>query len=166
MDLDTRRRRTALFLFFLIPGLSMSSWVTRTPDVRDQLGASTAQMGLILFGLSVGSMIGILCSGTLVGRFGSRPVMGVATVLITISMAVIGLGAMASSAPLVTAGLLLFGAGMGGERSPSTSTAPRWNGSPRARSCRRCTASSAWGRSWERRSASCARRSSSPCSGT
>ncbi|MFD7293466.1 MFS transporter [Streptomyces sp. NPDC059897] len=114
MDLDTRRRRTALFLFFLIPGLSMSSWVTRTPDVRDQLGASTAQMGLILFGLSVGSMIGILSSGTLVARFGSRPVMGVATVVITFSMAVIGLGAMASSAPLVTAGLLLFGAGMGG----------------------------------------------------
>ncbi|MGP3776564.1 MFS transporter [Streptomyces sp. SDT5-1] len=114
MDLDTRRRRTALFLFFLIPGLSMSSWVTRTPDVRDQLGASTAQMGLVLFGLSVGSMIGILCSGTLVSRFGTRPVMAVGTLLITVSMAVIGLGAMASSAPLVTAGLVLFGAGMGG----------------------------------------------------
>ncbi|MEV5610932.1 MFS transporter [Streptomyces sp. NPDC052225] len=114
MDLATRRRRAALFLFFLIPGLSMSSWVTRTPDVRDQLGASTAQMGLILFGLSVGSMIGILCSGALVTRYGTRPVMGVGTAVVVFSVAVIGLGALTSSAWTVTAGLMLFGAGVGG----------------------------------------------------
>ncbi|MFD3373956.1 MFS transporter [Streptomyces sp. NPDC058697] len=108
------RRRAALFLFFLIPGLSISSWVTRTPDIRDQLDVSTAQMGIVLFGLSVGSMIGILSSGTLVARFGTRPVMGAATLLVILSMAVIGLGTMLSSAPATTAGLFLFGAGMGG----------------------------------------------------
>jgi len=114
MDPATRRRRAALFLFFLIPGLSISSWVTRTPDIRDRLDVSTAQMGIVLFGLSVGSMIGILSSGTLVARFGTRPVMGAATLLIILSMAVIGLGTMLSSAPATTAGLFLFGAGMGG----------------------------------------------------
>lgn len=113
MDLATRRRRAALFLFFLIPGLSISSWVTRTPDIRDQLGASTAQMGLVLFGLSVGSMIGILGSGTLVARFGTRRVMGAGTLLVILSMAVVGAGATLPSAPVVTAGLFLFGAGMG-----------------------------------------------------
>ncbi|MEV7695756.1 MFS transporter [[Kitasatospora] papulosa] len=114
MDLSTRRRRTALFLFFLIPGLSISSWVTRTPDIRDQLGASTAQMGLVLFGLSVGSMLGILVSGALVARFGTRPVMGLGVALVIVSMVVIGFGAQMQSAPAVTAGLFLFGAGMGG----------------------------------------------------
>ena len=114
MDLATRRRRTALFLFFLVPGLSISSWVTRTPDIRDQLGASTAQMGLVLFGLSVGSMLGILSSGALVARFGTRPVMGVGTVVVIVGLAVIGCGALLSSAPMVTAGLFLSGAGMGG----------------------------------------------------
>ncbi|MGY0021615.1 MFS transporter [Streptomyces sp. cg35] len=114
MDLATRRRRTALFLFFLIPGLSISSWVTRTPDIRDRLDASTAQMGLVLFGLSVGSMAGILGSGALVARFGTRPVMGVGTLLVILGLAVIGGGAMLSSAPAVTSGLFLFGAGMGG----------------------------------------------------
>ncbi|GAA2606152.1 MFS transporter [Streptomyces roseoviolaceus] len=114
MDPATRRRRAALFLFFLIPGLSISSWVTRTPDIRDQLDVSTAQMGIVLFGLSIGSMIGILSSGTLVARFGTRPVMGVATLLVILSMAVIGGGTMLSSAPATTAGLFLFGAGMGG----------------------------------------------------
>ncbi|MEV0009443.1 MFS transporter [Streptomyces sp. NPDC051840] len=114
MDLATRRRRTALFLFFLIPGLSVSSWVTRTPDIRDQLDASTTQMGLILFGLSIGSMLSILVSGALVARFGTKPVMGVGTALFVVSIAVIGVGTLASSAPTVTAGLFLFGTGMGG----------------------------------------------------
>ncbi|WP_344600150.1 MFS transporter [Streptomyces glaucus] len=114
IDSAVRRRRRALFVFFLIPGLSMSSWVTRTPDVRDRLGASTGEMGLILFGLSVGSMLGILSSGPLVSRFGPRSVIGAGTTLIVLSMLLIGTGTAASSAPAVTAGLLLLGAGIGG----------------------------------------------------
>nr|WP_303714579.1 MFS transporter [Kutzneria buriramensis]WKX14589.1 MFS transporter [Kutzneria buriramensis] len=99
---------------FFLPGIAMSSWVTRTPDVRDQLGLSTGQMGLVLFGLSVGSMIGILCSGRFVSRFGTRPVIALGTLLIIAGTVVIGVGSAVRSAPLVTAGLCLFGAGMGG----------------------------------------------------
>ncbi|WP_053846950.1 MFS transporter [Streptomyces sp. NRRL B-24085] len=112
-DPAVRRRRQALYLFFFVPGIAMSSWVTRTPDVRDRLGASTAEMGLILFGLSVGSMIGILCSGRFVERLGTRPVIVLGTVLIVAATIVIGAGSAASSPALVTAGLFLFGAGMG-----------------------------------------------------
>ncbi|MEV4177455.1 MFS transporter [Nonomuraea sp. NPDC049709] len=113
MDLATRRRRQALFLFFFLPGIAMSSWVTRTPDIRDRLEASTGQMGWILFGLSLGSMIGILCSGRLTSRYGTRPVIGAGTALVVVSLAVISAGALVSSVPLVMAGLCAFGAGMG-----------------------------------------------------
>ncbi|WP_240662638.1 MFS transporter [Streptomyces sp. WAC 06738] len=109
----SRRRRLSLSLMFLIPGLSLSSWVTRTPDVRDELGASTAEMGLILFGLSVGSTIGIASSGALVARMGTRPVIGGGTVLIALGVAGVGTGALASSAALVTTGLFVFGLGGG-----------------------------------------------------
>ncbi|NEB04106.1 MFS transporter [Streptomyces sp. SID13726] len=112
-DLAVRRRRQALYIFFFLPGIALSSWVTRTPDVRDRLGVSTAQMGLILFGLSVGSMIGILCSGRFVERLGTRPVIVLGTVLIIAATVGVGAGSALSSAPLVTAGLFLFGAGMG-----------------------------------------------------
>ncbi|MEV7076387.1 MFS transporter [Streptomyces sp. NPDC093990] len=112
-DPAVRRRRQALYLFFFLPGIAMSSWVTRTPDVRDRLGASIAEMGLILFGLSIGSMIGILCSGRFVERLGTRPVIVLGTVLIVAATIVIGAGSAASSPVLVTAGLFLFGAGMG-----------------------------------------------------
>ncbi|MFF8092966.1 MFS transporter [Streptomyces sp. NPDC016675] len=107
------RRRTALFLFFFLPGIAMSSWITRTPDIRDQLEVSTAQMGLVLFGLSVGSMSGLLCSGRLVSRFGTRPVIGFGALLIPVSMLVIGAGATVPSPPLVAVGLCVFGIGMG-----------------------------------------------------
>ncbi|MER7998250.1 MFS transporter [Streptomyces sp. NPDC095613] len=108
------RRRLALYALFFIPGVGIASWVTRTPAVRNLLEASTAEMGLVLFGLSVGSMLGILCSGALVARFGARPVIAVGTLALIISLPTIGLGGALSLKLLVAAGLFLFGAGMGG----------------------------------------------------
>lgn len=108
------RRQLALFALFFVPGLSISSWVTRTPDIRDLLGASTAEIGLVLLGLSVGSMVGILSAGPLVARFSTRPMMVLGTALILLSMPTIGFGASSSQSGVVTAGLLLFGLGMGG----------------------------------------------------
>ena len=46
----------------------MASWATRTPAIRDILSVSIAKMGGVLFGLSIGSMSGILCSAWLVKR--------------------------------------------------------------------------------------------------
>ena len=114
MDHATARRRAALFTLFFLPGLGISSWVTRTPDIRDLLGASTAQMGLVLFGISAGSMLGILSSGALVTRLGSRPVVTAGILTTAASIPVIGLGAAAGQMAVVAAGLFLFGLGMGG----------------------------------------------------
>ncbi|MCO8274171.1 MFS transporter [Actinoplanes sp. TRM 88003] len=111
--MNTARRRLALFALFFLPGLGISSWVTRTPDIRDLLGASTAQMGLVLFGLSAGSMLGILGSGRVVSRFGTRPVVAAGILTTVLSIPVIGAGAGLHQTALVTAGLFLFGFGMG-----------------------------------------------------
>ncbi|MGA4988151.1 MFS transporter [Nonomuraea bangladeshensis] len=108
-----RRRRHALFLLFFLPGIAMASWVTRTPDIRDRLEASTAQMGWILFGLSLGSMLGILLSGRFTSRYGTRPVIVTGSLAIIASLAVISAGVLLASVPLVTAGLAAFGAGIG-----------------------------------------------------
>lgn len=108
------RRRLALFALFMLPGLAISSWVTRTPAIRDLLGASPSQMGLILLGLSAGSMVGILSSGPAVARLGARPVMIAGTVGVVMSMPTIGAGASAGSTVVTMAGLFLFGLGMGG----------------------------------------------------
>jgi fucose permease len=108
-----RRRRLSLYALTLMVGIGMSSWVTRTPAVRDAVEASTVEMGLILFGLSVGSMIGVLSAGRFVSRYGARPVILVGAVSGVVGVAVIALGAGASAAPGVFAGLLLVGLGGG-----------------------------------------------------
>jgi fucose permease len=111
---SARARRNALFLLFSLPGLTIASWVTRTPAVRDTLEASTAEMGLILFGLSVGSMIGILASGWLLRMLGARRVIVSGMTSVAVGAAVVGIGAAFASGPLVAIGLGLFGLGMGG----------------------------------------------------
>jgi len=108
-----RRLRLSLFALTLLTGIGISSWVTRTPAVRDAVDASTAQMGLILFGLSVGSMVGVLSAGAVVRRRGARPVIVLGSVLVVVGVAVIALGAGASTAAGVFAGLLLVGLGGG-----------------------------------------------------
>jgi MFS family permease len=117
VDAATARRRLALFGLFLIPGLALSSWVTRTPDIRDLLGASTAEMGLVLFGLSAGSMIGILFSGRLVTRYGTRPIIAVASLTIVSCTPVVGLGAALSRSVLSRPGCSCSGWGSGAARS-------------------------------------------------
>ncbi|MBA2811236.1 MFS transporter [Streptomyces sp. KM273126] len=114
MTVTLGQRRIAAFALFFLPGLAMASWVTRTPDVRDLLGASTGRMGLVLFGLSVGSMAGILCSGPLVARWGARPVIAAGTLATAAGSGVIGLGAAAGTDAVVALGLGLIGLGMGG----------------------------------------------------
>lgn len=113
MDSVTRRRRFALFVFFFLPGVSMASWVTRTPAIRDGLGASIAEIGLVLFGLSVGSMVGIVNSGWLVARFGTRPIALFGLLLVMLALLTTAMGVALPSALVVTLGLFFFGLGMG-----------------------------------------------------
>ena len=108
-----QRRRLSLFVLFFCPGLGMAAWVTRTPDVRDLIGASTAEMGLVLLGLSAGSMLGVLAASPVIGRFGTRPGIVIGASNVVVSLPVIGLGTALGLAPIVALGLFLFGAGMG-----------------------------------------------------
>ncbi|NUV77635.1 MFS transporter [Streptomyces fungicidicus] len=113
LDQATRRWRAALFVFMLVAGVGMASWVARTPAVRDALGVSTGGMGVVLFGLSTGSMAGVLVSGPLVRRFGGRAVMWGGAAVLTAGLAVTAGGAQWSLAGRVFAGLALFGSGLG-----------------------------------------------------
>lgn len=113
MNSSLGARRLALAVLCFIPGATIASWVTRTPDIRDMLGISTWEMGLVLFGLSIGSMLGILGSAALVARFGARVVIIGGMTSVVVSMPTVALGAGATSPVLVGVGLFLFGAGMG-----------------------------------------------------
>lgn len=62
--------REALFLAFFISGFITATWITRTPALREGLGLTLAEMGLVFLGLSVGSMPGLITAPPLVKLFG------------------------------------------------------------------------------------------------
>ncbi|WES69970.1 MFS transporter [Superficieibacter sp. HKU1] len=106
-------RTWALFAFFFIPGLLMTSWATRTPAIRDILSVSTAEMGVVLFGLSVGSMSGILSSAWLVKRYGTRKVIRATMSCAVLGMMVLSGALWLSSALCFAFGLAIFGGSFG-----------------------------------------------------
>jgi len=106
-------RTWALFTFFFLPGLVIASWVTRTPAIRDTLNVSTSGMGIVLFGLSIGSMTGILCSGWLVKRFGTRTIIRSGMSMMVVGMLVMSIALWLPSALLFAIGLALLGGGLG-----------------------------------------------------
>lgn len=108
-----RNRTWALCAFFFLPGLLMASWATRTPTIRDVLSVSISEMGIVLFGLSVGSMGGILCSGWLVKRFGTRPVIRSGMTLVFSGTLMMSLALWYASPWLFALGLAGLGGGMG-----------------------------------------------------
>ena len=105
--------RNAVFVMFALPGIAFASWASRVPAVRDSLGASTDQMGVILSGMAVGSVLGLLASGRIVARFGARRTMVVTLTAASVGVTIAGIGATAGAFWIVFAGLTLVGAGSG-----------------------------------------------------
>lgn len=106
-------QQIALFALMFLPGLSWSSWVSRTPAMRDILQASVETMGVILFGFSCGSMAGILLAGKLINHFGIRRIMISGYFLLLSGLLVLALSLHLQSVILAFTALALFGFGAG-----------------------------------------------------
>jgi MFS family permease len=103
--------RNAIFVIFTLCGLALASWAARLPAVRDALGASLEQMGVLIFGIAAGSILGLLASSHLIARFGTRTMITWCLVGAAAGLGVAGLGAVVGpSFVLIFAGLLFFGA--------------------------------------------------------
>jgi len=105
--------RNAVFVIFGICGVAMASWVARTPAIRDALGASTFQMGLIVFALAAGSIVGLTSSSYVLSRFGSAATIRADLIAAAAGLALTGIGATMATSALVVAGLAIFGLGFG-----------------------------------------------------
>ncbi|CAK6491460.1 Inner membrane protein YbjJ [Pantoea sp. Nvir] len=101
----------AIFGLMFIPGFTWASWVSRTPFMRDTLHASTELMGMILFGFSCGSMLGVLLAGKLIAQLGTQRVMRYGMVLLLGGLVLMALSLTLTSALGVFASLTLLGSG-------------------------------------------------------
>ncbi|KNY04695.1 MULTISPECIES: MFS transporter [unclassified Microbacterium] len=108
------RWRTATFAIFLASGLSVATWASRVPDLKIALEIDKAQVGMLLLGAGIASIIGISSSPAIMARTGAR--LGMMTSIVTFAsgVALIGIGAnVFGSYPVVLIGLVLFGLGNG-----------------------------------------------------
>lgn len=108
------RWRAAIFAIFLASGLSIATWASRVPDIKIALHIDNAQMGVLLLGMGISSILGISTSPAVMARTGARLGMLVTMLSFAVGVALIGIGTNAlGSLPVVVLGLVLFGFGNG-----------------------------------------------------
>jgi MFS family permease len=90
MQLNVKRRLAVSALFFL-SGLCFSSWASRIPDIKTKLGLSEGELGGLLLGMPIGSLIALPLVGWLVDKFGSRSIVIIAAILYPLVLPFIGL---------------------------------------------------------------------------
>jgi MFS family permease len=98
---------------FGLGGITISTWGPRLPAVKADLNVSTATLGLLLAGGTLGAILGLLASTPLLHRLGSRRAVAGAILLIAAALAVMGLALVVDSVPLIAIAFVITGAGMG-----------------------------------------------------
>ena len=108
------RWHVAICAIFLASGLSISTWASRVPAIRESLGIENSGVGLLLLGMGVASIIGLSIAPAVMARIGARTGMLVALVLVGVGLAIIGFGTDSLQVFAVAlVGLALFGFGNG-----------------------------------------------------
>src|SRR6218665_851345 len=102
---ELRAWRNAVFLVFFLSGLSIATWVARLPALRDVVGLSMQEGGLVIGTGAVGSVVGVVVRWW--GMSGALVTVSVGVVLVGIG------GSMLPSALLISLGLALCGLGNG-----------------------------------------------------
>jgi len=106
---DILRWVRAILVIFLVMGLSFGTWLSRLPSVRDELDASMLQMSIYGLCLAAGSLAGLVVSGRLVQRVGSRRTLAVTVALQALTLPGAILLMFSGLLPLGLVSLFVFG---------------------------------------------------------
>ena len=98
--------RIAVGCLFFLQGVCFASWASRIPSIQQSLHLSDVTLGIVLFALPVGSMIGLPFSGWLVTRFSSKRIAAHALLLYSVLLIAIGF---ADNIAILITSLLFFG---------------------------------------------------------
>jgi MFS family permease len=107
-----RAAAIAIFVIFGTNGFIFASWAARIPSVTETLGLSTGEMGAVLLVGALGSLVSLPLTGTIVDRIGLKATVRFGGSLAITAGAVLGIGLLAHSVWVVTAGMVLFGSGI------------------------------------------------------
>lgn len=107
---ELRRALFGVFVTFALNGVAVATWISRLPAVAKILDLGPAQVGILIFGMSAGSILGLLAAAAVVHRFGAR-----GTIVITFVVGGLGLSLLAVATSIVPvfalaiAAMALFG---------------------------------------------------------
>ena len=116
MSVPSSRAHAALratCVVYVCLGFGTSAWLSRLPDVRDDLGLTPATIGTMLLIASLGSLLTLPTSGPIVTKIGARASGRIGVLIWALGIVCAGLGALNVSIPLATLGLVLLAAGNG-----------------------------------------------------
>ena len=116
MSVPSSRAHAALratCVVYVCLGFGTSAWLSRLPDVRDDLGLTPATIGTMLLIASLGSLLTLPTSGPIVTKIGARASGRIGVLIWALGIVCAGLGALNVSIPLATAGIVLIAAGNG-----------------------------------------------------
>ncbi|MBU9811001.1 MFS transporter [Rahnella sp. C60] len=103
-------RRIATRAIFFVTGMAMGLWAALVPYAQLRTHSEAGDLGLLLLCLGAGSLLSMLGSGRIIGRFGCRAVIVAAVVLYCLMLPVL---AVFSDIWLLALSLFIFGMGIG-----------------------------------------------------
>jgi predicted MFS family arabinose efflux permease len=86
----TKSAEFALVAAFFIQGFLAITYLPRIPEIIEQIDVSFATWGLIIGLAGLGSLIPLLITNRLVGRFGTRPIVRISSLMIVVTTASLG----------------------------------------------------------------------------
>jgi fucose permease len=107
------RARVAVAVVFAVNGVEFSSWLSRLPAVRDTLGLTPGQLGLLLLAMASGTVGSLPLSGLLVRRIGPARAVLLGGLTVTAGLLAVAVGLTAASLPPTAVGLFFTGLGTG-----------------------------------------------------
>ncbi|MGH3974682.1 MAG: MFS transporter [Pseudonocardiaceae bacterium] len=107
------RARTAVAASFSVSGVTFASFLSRTPGIRDALGLSSAQLGLLLLCLSGGAIIGLPLSGRIVHWLGPARTVLAASLTVATGLLPLAAGLQLGVVGPAAVGFVLVGLGVG-----------------------------------------------------
>ena len=103
--------KVAVGVTFGTNGLAFAGWFARIPAIREDLGLSSAGLGLLLLCLSGAALLAIPLAGPLVQRFGPGRAVLLGSMSVTAGLVALAAGTQLGSVPLAGGGLVLLGMG-------------------------------------------------------
>ena len=102
------RARNALWAIFFFMGVVSMGWVPRIPEIKEAVGLTNSQLGLVFIGSTIGAVLGAQLAGRAIHTFGTKKVISVAVLVMPV-----GLIGMASARTFTELFFALFVLGFG-----------------------------------------------------